>query len=135
LGDPSLKGGLILLNSGYFTLPDEVFYEQACRYAHKDSSRIAFVVAITCGLATDGLNQWLNFSFLPSSPANDAQKLLLGAFNSILDEVMTPWGRSGFEQPDSAAPVPAPVTFVRNNQRFTFYPQGLPPPWTPEAMP
>jgi hypothetical protein len=31
LSDPSLKGGLILLNSGYFTLPDEVFHEQACR--------------------------------------------------------------------------------------------------------
>lgn len=132
LGDPTLKGGLILLNSGYFTLPDEVFYEQACRYARKDSSRIAFVVSITCGLATDGFNQWLNFTFLPSSRSTDAEKLLFDAFNSNLDQVMTAWGRSGFQPPDSAAPVPAPVTFVRNNQRFTFYPQGLPPPWTPE---
>lgn len=45
LADPNLKGGLILLNSGYFSLPDEVFHEQACRYAFKDSSRISFVAS------------------------------------------------------------------------------------------
>jgi hypothetical protein len=134
LSDEALKGGVILLNSGYFTLPAEVFHDQACRYAQKDSSHIDFVVTLTAGFATDGFNSWFNFQFLPSPVSSPIEEVLGEAVISNERRFMTEWARKGFEPPNIAAPVPAPVTFVYDGKRFTYYPAGLPPPWTPESM-
>jgi len=134
LADEKLRGGIILLNSGYFTLPDEVFHEQACRYAKKDSSQFEFVITLTAGFTTDGFNSCLNFRFFPSPQTNQVETVLADAFNSNVGSFMTEWGRSGFELPEKAAPILSPVTFVRDGRRFTYYPGGLPPPWTPESM-
>lgn len=134
LADEKLLGGIILLNSGYYTLPDEVFHAQACRYAKKNSSHIEFVVTLTAGFSTDGFNSWLNFRFLPSPQSSRVETVLAEAFDSNLGRFMTEWGRGGFESPEKAAPILSPVTFVRDGRRFTYYPGGLPPPWTPESM-
>jgi len=134
LANEELKGGIILLNSGYFTLPAEVFHDQARRYAQKDSTHIDFVVTLTAGFATDGFNSWLNFQFLPSVSSSPIEKLLGDAANSNVGRFMNAWARKSFEPPDIAAPVPAPITFVQDGKRFTYYPGGLPPPWTPESM-
>ena len=122
------------LLEAYFTVPDEVFHEQACRYVKKDSSQLEFVATLTAGFTTDGYNSWLNHRFFPSPQSNEIETALAKVFDANVGSFMSDWGRSGFELPDKAAPSVAPITFVRNDKRFTYYPQGLPPPWRPESM-
>jgi len=134
LADDNLRGGIILLNSGYFTLTGEGFHELACRYAYKDTSQIEFVITITASSPTDGFSSWFNIQLFPSLPETAIEHLIADAFSEQVSLLMKKMVLQSFQPEESPLPIPVPITFVRNNCRFTYYPNGLPPPWTPNSL-
>src|SRR5205085_7543732 len=83
LGRPDLRGGLIFLNTGYGTLPPELFADLVERYATKDTSQIDIKIAISTWMQTAALGGTMMFEFRPHEPTDATAIKICNAF----------WGR------------------------------------------
>lgn len=126
MGNASLKGGVILLNSGFGSLLPSVFEEQAERCAKHDSKQIACVICISVWLVTNGFDSIINFKFYPSPSENPTVEKLAKAFLKREEEWMTDFARSGFLPPVEATQPMKPVAFERNGIIFSFAPPQIP---------
>jgi hypothetical protein len=134
LGDAALQGGVIVLNSGYYSIATEDFEELVEHSARHDTSQLDLAVCVTAGYTTDGFNSWLNFKFYPQESRNDLEERLSAAFGDVVGEFMTEWGRGGFAQPATPAPLPAVIVFTHEGKTFRYFPPNLAPRWTPQSM-
>jgi len=134
LGRSDIIGGIIVLNSGYFSLSPNVFFELVSKFSRKNSSQIHLVICICPRFATDGFNSWIAFQFFPTTFQNDIEKRIAEAFSKECDAFMNEWVRSGIKHPDINAPIVTPITFRRNGRTFSYFPKDLPKRWTPESM-
>ena len=134
LGDATLRGGVIVLNSGYYSIDTENLEELVHRSARTDTTQLDCAVCITANNTTDGFNSWMNFRFSPPEHGNELQTKLGRAFGEVLTEFMNEWGHSGFAQPSNAAPLPSIIVFEHEGKTFRYFPPNMAPPWTPESM-
>lgn len=134
LGDQALQGGVIVLNSGYYSIAPEDFEELVEHSARNDTRQLSLAVCITASYATDGFNSWMNFKFAPAEGGNEVEQRLAAAFGEVVGEFMTEWGRAGFATPATPAPVPAVVVFTHAGRTFRYFPPNLAPRWTPQSM-
>lgn len=134
LGAPSLRGGIIVLNSGYYSLPHDTFIELLRHYARNDTSQIESVVCMTVDFSTNGFNHWLNTWFFPPKDGLPVERRLGDGFEAAITDFMTSWGRSGFQSGGDPVPVAAPIAFEHDGVFFRYVPRSVPPPWTPESM-
>ena len=134
LGLLNLRGGLIVLNSGYYSLPSEVFEQLVIHYARKETNQIEAVVCIMGSISTDGFNTWVNTSFYPPQGGLPVEERLGKCFSSTVDELMTDWSRNGFLPTDKSAPIPVPVAFEQDGVTYRYFPPGISPRWTPDSM-
>ena len=133
LRNPELKGGILVLNSGYFSLPHETFVKLLLHYIHNDTSQIESTVCMTVGFTTNGFNNWLNSRFHPSHKASPTEDRLGNSFGEMIGAIMTEWSRAGFKDSEEPVPLPVPIVFEHKGIRFHYMPDCIPPPWSPEA--
>jgi len=131
--NPELKGGILVLNSGYYSLPHETFVQLLLHYVRNDTSQIESAVCMTVGFATNGFNHWLNTHFHPARRASPTEDRLGKSFGGMVGTFMTEWSRAGFQTGEEPAPLPVPIAFEHEGVHYHYTPECIPPPWTPEA--
>lgn len=123
LGQDEYEGGVILLNTGYLTVPHDFLVAMAERYAAKDTSTIKKVVVISSWTITNGFDTVVNYAFHPHEPACTEILNLKGRFWLMIEKLMTQMltgeidPESGFQEPMS------PTYFNHEGEMFTF---GIP---------
>ncbi len=120
LGPEQYKGGVILLNTGYLTVPHDFLVAMAERYASKDTSSISHVIVISSWTITNGFDTVVNYGFHPHKPTCTDLKNLQEVFWTTVEKLMTQMitgeldPESGMQQPMS------PTYFNHQGEMFTF---------------
>ncbi|SCY77577.1 hypothetical protein [Desulfoluna spongiiphila] len=120
LGEENYTGGVILLNTGYLTIPHELLVSMAERYAKKDTSSISDVIVISSWTMTNGFDTVVNYGFHPHEPSSLDIVKLRDTFWSTINRMMTQMitgeldVSSGMQEPMS------PTHFKIDDETFTF---------------
>lgn len=125
IGNEEMKGGVILVNSGFGSLMPTVLEEQAERCV-KQSTHIHCAVCFSVWLFTNGFDSMINFKIYPPSSPNKTVAKLVNAFTEREEEMMNDWGRDGFPRPAEVTNPMKPVAFERNGIVFSFVPPQIP---------
>jgi len=129
LGRPALRGGFILLNSGFASYPHELFAEQVERYATKDSSQLEAVVSITVWMETNGFESYVFHRFSPHDSEIPEVEALRNAFNERFRQMMTDLMRGQLQPELERADPRRPVGFHVEGVDFNWQPPRIPLPW------
>jgi hypothetical protein len=111
LGRADMRGGVIFLNTGYGTLPPDIFASLVGRYATKDTSQINVTVAISTWMQTAAIGGTVMFEFNPHEPADAVARKLRDAFWERVDEWMTEYARGGFRHEGEMISPLKPIAF------------------------
>lgn len=122
LGRPDLRGGVIFLNTGYGTLPPELFATLVERYAAKDTSQVEVTAAVSTWFSAEGLGGTMMFEFRPHEPSRPVVKKLRDAFWGRVNEWMTEFARGGFPQGGRLISPLKPVSFEQGGIIFAAVP-------------
>lgn len=120
LGQEQYEGGVILLNTGYLTVPHDFFVAMAERYASKDTSSIRHIIVISSWTITNGFDTVVNYAFHPHETACSYLEKLRDVFWATIENLMTQMitgelnPESGMQQPMS------PTYFNHEGEVFTF---------------
>lgn len=134
LSQSALRGGVIVLNSGYYSIEIEQFEKLVHHSIRNDTTQLDFAVCISGSVSTDGFSSDINFKFSPAEGGNTVQTKLGAAFGQIVDEYMDEWSQTGFAQPTNPAPLPSAIVFEYEKRIFRYFPPNLAPRWTPQSM-
>jgi hypothetical protein len=129
LGKPDIKGGVIILNTGFGSCPHDEFANQVERYALKDSRQFEAIVTISTWFYTNGFDSYMFYKFSPSEPQYSELECIRKSFDASFGEMMTQLVRG--ELPDSteySAPL-SPISFVSEGIDFNWSPPTIPLPW------
>lgn len=114
------EGGVILLNTGYLTIPHDFMVALAERYAAKDTSTIRTVIVISSWTITNGFDTIVNYGFHPHEPAAPELLKLRDVFWKTVERLMTEMVQGKLD-PKSGLQTPmAPIHFNHDGQAFTF---------------
>lgn len=120
LGEDKFDGGVILLNTGYLTVPHDFLVTMAERYAAKDTSSISKVIVISSWTITNGFDSVVNYGFHPNEPNFPDLSRLKDTFWSTVEGMMTQMitgeldTSSGLQEPIS------PTHFYSEGKAYTF---------------
>jgi hypothetical protein len=89
LGSDRYHGGVILLNTGYLSIPHNLFVEMAERYASKDTSTISKVIVISSWTITNGFDNVVNYEFHPRETECSDLSRLKDTFFAAVTNLMT----------------------------------------------
>lgn len=117
LAEQRMRGGVILLNTGYGSVPPELLYSIASDYVAR-SATVSVVVCISAWTVTNGLDTVVNFAFSPVEGGQRDVVALRNAFWSEVDTLMTEWARGGFGAPEAAADPLRPIVFEQGDSVF-----------------
>lgn len=120
LSKEKYKGAIILLNTGYSTIPPDFLSFLGKKYTKKDTSSILEIITVSCWTITNGFDTWVNFDFSPHEPENKTIIKLKESFWKNIDILMTEWARNGFPTPQQFQQPMKPVSFRKNERVFTF---------------
>jgi hypothetical protein len=123
--DRRLRGGAILLNTGYGSLPHDVLVRIASNYVAQ-SNTITTAVCISAWTVTNGFDTVLSFAFHPLRGGPRPVVKLRNTFWAEVQRSMTEWGRDGFK---SAAPTSdplRPIVFEIQSGLFSLVPSKPP---------
>lgn len=123
-----LRGGAIILNSGYGTLGHRALAAAADRAVRK-SQTLKIIISVSAWLETNGFDYVARFAFEPRATDEEAIGRLRDAFWTEIDRLMTQWARSGFAREEPDVPPAMPVTFERAGCVFLFRQPQPPPSW------
>lgn len=117
------EGGVILLNTGYLSVPHDFLVAMAERYAVKDTSSIKTVIVISSWTVTNGFDTQVNYGFHPHDPICKDLRKLKETFWSTVEKLMTQAITRGLA-PEYGMQEPMPPThFHHEGKVFTF---GIP---------
>lgn len=114
------QGYIILLNSGYSSLPQKLLEICGERYSTKDTSRVKAVIAISTWVATNGFDYIVNFAFSPNESNDKIINNLREKFWDLVNELMTEWGRSGFQYVNGGLNPIIPINFTYNDKKYIY---------------
>jgi hypothetical protein len=123
LNDQYLQGGVIFLNTGYYSLPHSIFAEAVERFSQKDSKQISLVVCISNMVLTIGFDSTTYFYFHPEHSHNETVDKLHQAFMNEVGNLMTSWGRGGFGLPEVPASTLKPIFFEEDRKTYGVVPR------------
>ncbi|MCP9837443.1 hypothetical protein KBY84_08040 [Cyanobium sp. N.Huapi 1H5] len=125
-----LRGAVIMMNTGYASLPADLFEHLCLRYASKDSSQIEEVFCVSSWFLSNGFDSEVFFQFYPKhEDLSPFGKRLFEAYEKQLNDHMTQWARSGFTNDGSMHAPMEPIAFTHEGQTFTWIPPQLPKSW------
>jgi hypothetical protein len=129
LGDDTLRGGIIYLNTGYGSFPDEHFGNLVERYVRKDTTQIEAILAISTWAATNGFDTNILFRSYPVKTPLDVVNRLKEAFSKRFEEAMTKLITGQMASGTDYADPLTPVAFRANGLDFAWVPPVVPLQW------
>ena len=127
LGRPDLRGGVIVVNSGYGSLDPETFEHLVQRFVKKDTSQISEVICISSWLVSNGFDSVVNFSYWPGEAASDAGKRIRAAYDAQVEECMTEFMRSGMRVEGKPLEPLGPIAFEHGGVQLFWQPPQIAP--------
>lgn len=128
--DGELRGGIIYLNTGYGSFPDEQFGPLVERYVQKDTSQIEAIFAVSTWAVTNGFDTNIFFRSYPEGEsAVDVVNRLQKAFSKRFEDVMTKLIKGELSPKIDYSDPLAPVVFNANGLDFAWVPPAVPLPW------
>jgi hypothetical protein len=122
LGRPGLKGGIILLNTGFGSYPHEYFADQVERFAHKDSTVFVAVVSISVWSITNGFDTFAFYKFSPEHPERTEVEAIRDAFSGCFTDMMTQVLQGGLSKDTPMSAPSKPVAFTCDGIDFAWEP-------------
>lgn len=129
LGDETLNGGIIVLNTGFGSFPHEAFAEQVERYAVKDSSQITVAVSIDTWSYTNGFDSYVFSAFSPTEPRQEEVVALRESFDKHFEEMMTDLVTGRLPSSTELSDPAKPTSFECNGIDLCWQPPQVPLPW------
>lgn len=129
---PELKGGLIYLNTGYGSLPPEVFEQAVERYARKDSRQFEAAICISTWSLTNGFDSEAHYKFHPTHSKHAVVEKLLKAFDKRFEEAMTAVIRGTISEGADLSNPLKPCCFGSEGIDFYWQPPIIPRTWLGE---
>lgn len=129
LGNDALHGGIIYLNTGYGSFPDEQFGPLVERYVRKDTTQIEVIFAVSTWAVTNGFDTNVFFRAYPEDTQIDVVKRLQEAFAKRFEEAMTLLVTGQHMNKADCADPMTPVAFKANGLDFAWVPPVVPLPW------
>lgn len=126
IGDPALRGGVILINSGTHFYSHELFVNLARRFAAKPGRGIDELFCFTSAMHTNGFDHRVDFATYPATPTNSLQERVLAAFWIERENLMTDWMRNGMMNEGASLPPHQALGFDDGGQTFYWLPETLP---------
>lgn len=120
LGSEQFEGGVILLNTGYLTVPHDFLVAMAERYASKDTSSIRHVIVISSWTITNGFDTVVNYGFHPHEPTCSDLKKLRDVFWETVEKLMTQMVTGGLDSESGMQQPMSPTYFNHQGEMFTF---------------
>jgi len=133
LGRPDLKGGLILLNTGFGSYPHDLFAQQVERYARKDSGQFDVVISISIWMETNGFDSHVLCKFSPLESDVPEIGALRKAFDERFNTMMTDLMRGQLPPDMERASPRRAIGFTVEGLDFHWMPPRIPLPWDNEA--
>ena len=125
IGDNSLHGGLLYLNSGYYTLPHELFCDIVEKMAKQYQAEIDLVMCVSNMVNTNGFESMVNFAFYPGKGKNTVESKIHAAFLSRVGYLMNDWAKEGFKNSSNPAIIRKPYVFESGGEYYGFEPEPL----------
>ncbi len=125
IGDSTLEGAILYLNTGYYSLSHELFCQIVEKMAAKYSDYISLVMCISNMVDTNGYESIINFHFYPGSGVNETECRIHSAFMSEIGAHITEWSRAGFKNSQNPAVIRKPNVFERDGEYFGYVPDPL----------
>lgn len=116
------KLGLIYLNSGYLSLPFDIFDSEVRRYVKKSNLRFDEVITLSVSGQTNGFDLYVNFYFDPKEPVYSETKKLQKSWWKNTNNIMTTLVRG--ELGDYSAPQ-KPISFHDSGIDFYWLPYAI----------
>jgi hypothetical protein len=129
LGEPGLRGGLIFLNTGYDSFPEDEFGPLVERYVRKDTSQIDAIFCVSTWNVTNGFDSYVFYRAYPEHPEHAIVNRLADAFRIRFEEAMTNLIRQQLPPSTEFAPPQKPVVFHIDGLDFSWMPPQVPAKW------
>ena len=113
------------MNTGYSSIPHNLFHSLVKRYCEKDTQQIDFSICISSWLITNGFESEVFFSFSPKEGECDLVMSLRNAFWLEIDLLMDGWAQEGFSQDGDLLQPMIPIAFRANSMYHSFNPPVL----------
>ncbi|TAG47682.1 MAG: hypothetical protein EAZ30_09100 [Betaproteobacteria bacterium] len=122
----STRGVAIFLNSGYGSIPHDLFESIVKRYCTKDTKQIDTAICVSSWLVTNGFESSVNFAFTPDEEGCDITSALETSFWNEIGSWMLDWSQTGFSQHGETLQPVAPIAFTVAGIDFSTDPDILP---------
>jgi len=129
LARPDLKGGIIVLNTGFSSYPHELFGEQVERYVRKDSRQLDVAIAVSCWFETNGWDSYVFYRIWPEASPVSEVAAFTDAFARAFEQMMTDLLRGNLPPKAPEADPSKPVAFSAAGLDFRWQPARIPLPW------
>jgi len=120
LGQDQYEGGVILLNTGYLSVPHDFLAAMAERYASKDTSSIKHVIVISSWTITNGFDTVVNYGFHPHNPTCSVISKLKDVYWMTVEKLMTQMATGELETKCGVQQPMSPTHFNHEGEIFTF---------------
>ncbi len=134
LGSKSLQGGIIYLNTGYGSFPQDEFGPLVERFVRKDTTQIAAVLAISTWSVTNGFLSNTYFKAYPPKPEQGIVRQLQEAFSHRFEQAMTKLVTGELDPSDQLSDPLSPLTFNIEGLDFSWLPPELSASWWQEGQ-
>jgi hypothetical protein len=133
LGEADLHGGIVYLNTGYGSYPDEQFGPMVERYVRKDTTQIEAVFCASTYSATNGFDTGIFCRLYPDRSEYEVVERLADAFMRRFEEAMTQFVRRGCTADAAIADPLKPLAFRVDGLDYSWQPPVVPKTWEDEV--
>jgi hypothetical protein len=123
------RGGLILVNTGSYTMSAERVLALSKRYSSKDTTQIQEVICITQSYRTNSFDHQMASMFLPREPRSPVAEQLFISWKKQVHRLMGDWVSRGLKNVADSMEPPVPIQFVAKGRIFSWTPELPPSSW------
>lgn len=127
LSRPDLRGGVIIVNSGYKSLRPETFGALVARYVEKDTTQIDEFICISTWMNSNGMDSNVFFEFVPHKEGCQEIQDLRSAFQDRVNHVMTEFMRNALRYNGETLQPVGPIAFEHHGFQMVYEPPRMPP--------
>ena len=124
IGEGGLHGGIIYVNTGYGSFPQEEFGPTVERYVRKDTSQIEVLFCISTWVETNGFDSQVFFRTCSDKPECEIIRELKTAFSQHFEAAMTQLIHGTLPRNAPLADPLTPVAFRVDGLDFAWMPQA-----------
>lgn len=123
LKDNRLRGAIIYLNTGYYSLSHDMFCDIVEKMSFKYSGDISLVMCISSMVDTNGFESMVNYHFYPGTGVCEVESKIHSAFMTQVMKLMTSWSRNYYGESSNPTVIRKPNIFEVNNELMGYLPK------------